>query len=353
MAEERNNIERKQSEVLNSELFKKIGSALFYGVTSTILTVINKNVLSVWQFPSFMVVSVGQLSATVIILYIVRALGIIKFPKFSRDIPKKVFPLPFFHFGNMASGLGGTQALSLPMFTAIRRFAILITMILEYKILHIVPSTAVQVSVWCMIGGAILAASDDLSFSLIGYSYVMLSNLITASYGVCIKKKLECLDVGKYGIIYYNSLFMIIPAVLLAYFLGDWMHAYNFENWHEPMFLIQFVASCVMGLMITYSTFLCTLHNSALTTAMVGCFKNVFVSYLGMFFGNDYVFSILNCIGINISIIGSIYYSYVIFTKKEEEQPPTTKETPTEQPTITTISATIPITETSNAKQSS
>lgn len=121
----------------------------------------------------------------------------------------------------------------------------------------------------CMIGGAILAASDDLSFSLIGYSYVMLSNLITASYGVCVKKKLECHDVGKYGIIYYNSLFMIVPAVVFAYFLGDWVHAYNFAHWLEPMFLAQFVASCAMGLVITYSTFLCTLYNSALTTAMV------------------------------------------------------------------------------------
>lgn len=269
MAEERTNVEEKQTEVLKSELFKKIGSALFYGVTSFLLTVINKNVLSVWQFPSFMVVSVGQLTATVIILFVARAVGIISFPNFSRDIPKKVFPLPFFHFGNMASGLGGTQALSLPMFTAIRRFSILITMILEYKILKIKPSAAVQVSVWCMIGGAILAASDDLSFSLVGYSYVMLSNLITAGYGVCVKKKLELHDVGKNGIIYYNSLFMIVPAVLLAYFLGDWVKAINFEHWLEPMFLVQFVASCAMGLAITYSTFLCTLYNSALTTAMV------------------------------------------------------------------------------------
>lgn len=269
MTEDRNHVEEKQTEVLKSELFKKIGSALFYGVTSFLLTVINKNVLSVWNFPSFMVVSVGQLTATVLILFTVRALGIISFPKFTRDIPKKVFPLPFFHFGNMASGLGGTQALSLPMFTALRRFSILITMILEYKILRITPSTAVQMSVWCMIGGAILAASDDLSFSLVGYSYVMLSNLITAGYGVCVKKKLECDEVGKYGIIYYNSLLMIVPAALFAYFIGDWVKAYQFEHWHEPMFLIQFVASCAMGLLLTYSTFLCTLYNSALTTAMV------------------------------------------------------------------------------------
>lgn len=72
----------------------------------------------------------------------------------------------------------------LPMFTALRRFSILITMLLEFKILGVKPSLAVQLSVWSMIGGAILAASDDLSFTFEGYSYMMLANIITAAYGV-------------------------------------------------------------------------------------------------------------------------------------------------------------------------
>lgn len=110
MTEETNDVEKKQTTVIRSELLKKIGSALFYGVTSFLLTVVNKNILSVWKFPSFLIVSVGQMTATVSILYIARAFGIVTFPKFSRDIPKKVFPLPFFHFGNMATGLGGTQS---------------------------------------------------------------------------------------------------------------------------------------------------------------------------------------------------------------------------------------------------
>lgn len=76
------------------------------------------------------------------------------------------------------------QAMPLPMFTALRRFSILITMLLEFKILGVKPSLAVQLSVWSMIGGAILAASDDLSFTFEGYSYLMLANIITAAYGV-------------------------------------------------------------------------------------------------------------------------------------------------------------------------
>lgn len=240
-----------------SEILMKVGSALSYGIASFLLTIFNKTVLTSWQFPSFLVISVGQLAAAIIVLFIGKQMKIISFPDYDNSIPRKIMPLPFFHFGNMASGLGGTQvwkrilytsqikinvissnvfvicrekemnhliqyqrkcdqnkktlttvfiirvfvfkalfasnsnafyysiqAMPLPMFTALRRFSILITMLLEFKILGVKPSLAVQLSVWSMIGGAILAASDDLSFTFEGYSYVMLANIITAAYGV-------------------------------------------------------------------------------------------------------------------------------------------------------------------------
>lgn len=91
------------------ELFKKIGSAFFFGFTSFLLTVVNKTVLTTWHFPSFLVISVGQLAAAVILLYIAKLAKIISFPDFSLDVSKKMMPLPMFHFGNMVSGLGGTQ----------------------------------------------------------------------------------------------------------------------------------------------------------------------------------------------------------------------------------------------------
>lgn len=305
----------------NADIFRKIGSALFYGTASFLLTVFNKSVLTSWQFPSFLTISIGQLEAAIIVLYIGKLVKIVSFPDYDNTIARKVMPLPFLHFANMATGLGGTQAMSLPMFTAIRRFSILLTMLFEFKMLGVKPSLAIQVSVWCMIGGAILAAIDDLSFTIAGYTYVMLANIITAAYGVCIKQKLDVNDIGgKFGIMFYNSLLMIVPAVILAWLTGELRRAYEYDHWSNPLFYYQFFASCFMGFVLTYSTFLCTQYNSALTTAMVGCFKNVFVSYLGMFIGGDYIFSVLNCIGINISIIGSIYYTYIIFAKKDESR---------------------------------
>ena len=112
-----------------SELLKKILTAVFYGVSSFMIMVVNKTVLTKYQFPSFQVLGIGQMVATVIILNVGRMLRIIQFPDLTSDTFRKIWPLPLMYLGNMVFGLGGTQNLSLPMMTVLRRFSILMTMI--------------------------------------------------------------------------------------------------------------------------------------------------------------------------------------------------------------------------------
>jgi hypothetical protein len=97
----------------------------------------------------------------------------------------------------MMFGLGGTQALSLPMLTVLRRGSILFTMIGEYFVLRVKAGTAVQVSVFLMLFGALVAAFDDLSFVLTGYVFITLNNLCTAAQGVYMKQKLDSKDLGE------------------------------------------------------------------------------------------------------------------------------------------------------------
>lgn len=293
----------------------KATSAIFYGIASMLITFVNKIVLTTYNFPSSHVLGIGQMLSTIIILWICKKLNYLDYPNFDKSIISKIFPLPLIYIGNMMFGLNGTKQLSLPMFTVLRRFSILMTMIAEYYILNIKPKTAVQLSVYTMIIGATVAALNDLSFNMEGYIFIFLNNIFTAINGVYTKKKLDSKELGKYGLMYYNSLFMIIPAIVIGWITGDIKTSYEYNNWTNIGFLFSFFLSCIMGFVLLYSVIVCTLYNSALTTTIIGCLKNIGVTYLGMIIGGDYIFSWLNFIGLNLSVIGSLIYTWVTFRK--------------------------------------
>uniref|UniRef100_A0A8C3MH48 Uncharacterized protein n=1 Tax=Geospiza parvula TaxID=87175 RepID=A0A8C3MH48_GEOPR len=272
----------------------RVLSALFYGTCSFLTVLVNKALLSAYSFPSPMFLGIGQMTATILILYVSKLNKIVHFPDFDKSIPVKLFPLPLIYVGNHLSGLSSTSKLSLPMFTVLRKFTIPLTLLLEIIIL-----------------GISFFPRSDLSFSLEGYIFVLLNDIFTAANGVYTKQKIDPKELGKYGVLFYNACFMVIPTVIISFSTGDFQQATHFQHWTNFLFVFQFILSCLLGFLLMYSTVLCSHYNSALTTTVVGAIKNISIAYIGMLIGGDYIFSMLNFVGLNICMAGGLRYSFL------------------------------------------
>ncbi|XP_045323807.1 UDP-N-acetylglucosamine/UDP-glucose/GDP-mannose transporter isoform X2 [Leopardus geoffroyi] len=247
----------------------KLLSALFYGACSFLIVLVNKALLTTYRFPSPIFLGIGQMAATIMILYVSKLNKIIHFPDFDKKIPVKLFPLPLLYVGNHISGLSSTSKLS-----------------------------------------------SDLAFNLEGYIFVFLNDIFTAANGVYTKQKMDPKELGKYGVLFYNACFMIIPTLIISVSTGDLQQATEFNEWKNVLFIIQFLLSCFLGFLLMYSTVLCSYYNSALTTAVVGAIKNVSIAYIGMLVGGDYIFSVLNFVGLNICMAGGLRYSFLTLSSQ-------------------------------------
>lgn len=405
----------------------KIYAASFYAVCSIGVIFTNKMILTNYAFPYFNFLATVQFCVTIFVISVLVMLGRIQVSYLTMDICKQIIPISLMFLANIICGLGSTKSLNLPMFTALRRFSILFTMIAEWCYLGSRPSTQILWSVALMVGGAFIAALYDLSFDWLGYTFIFLNNVFTAMNGVCMKKATISGRCSKNGILFYNSLFSAI--FMLIYFLAedfsihrmatgvdtfptnstrqlhqfggnsiDWHNfdysfqslsdilisydrrvlslegaldrvnnlrglgnpivpekrtfvertnidiaqngnpnpklpppnfhsmakkglestisgVLKFDGWSDPEFQAVFFVSSVMGCILNYSIFLCTTINSALTTAVIGALKNIAVTYVGMVAFTDYNFTWVNFIGINISILGSLYYTHITMFK--------------------------------------
>uniref|UniRef100_A0A803V3Y2 Solute carrier family 35 member D2 n=1 Tax=Ficedula albicollis TaxID=59894 RepID=A0A803V3Y2_FICAL len=306
-----------------SPALPRVLSALFYGASSFFNVLVNKALLSAYSFPSPVFLGIGQMAATILILYVSKLRKIVHFPDFDKSIPVKLFPLPLIYVGNHLSGLSSTSKLSLPMFTVLRKFTIPLTLLLEIIIL-----------------------GSDLSFNLEGYIFVLLNDIFTAANGVYTKQKIDPKELGKYGVLFYNACFMVIPTVIFSFSTGDFqecwylsvnnktqfsvlcfcslltmctsvssllyvLQATHFQHWTNFLFVFQFILSCLLGFLLMYSTVLCSYYNSALTTTVIGAIKNISIAYIGMLIGGDYIFSMLNFVGLNICMAGGLRYSFL------------------------------------------
>ncbi|RZC73704.1 hypothetical protein C5167_049184 [Papaver somniferum] len=316
-------------------------SAISYGIASMAMVFINKAVLM--QYSHSMTLLFLQQLATTFLIHFARVMGYVKAKELNLATAKKLFPVSLFYNANVAFALASLKGVNIPMYIALKRLTPLAVLVAGFFSGKGKPPTQVSLSVLFTAFGVIIAALGDFSFDLFGYTMALTSVFFQTMYLVLVEKSGAEDGLSSVELMFYNGflslpflLFLIIATgefpncvyllfdkyliVKLAVsifsgpdFTSSATQAISFS------FLMVLILSLVMGIVLNFTMFLCTIVNSALTTTIVGVLKGVGSTTLGFILLGGVQVRALNVTGLVINTAGGVWYSYAKYQQKKSK----------------------------------
>ena len=140
-----------KQKLLPTIILVHIGAAFFYGSISTLVTILNKHLISGWKFENINFLLLIQNLATILVLYFLKALKLIQLSTFDPQIAKRMFPLAVCYTFNVLIALQSLVSLEIPMYGVLKRLTTIFTLLLERIVLGKEPSQQLVLSILLMV----------------------------------------------------------------------------------------------------------------------------------------------------------------------------------------------------------
>lgn len=298
---------------------KSLFAAVSYGFASMAMVFINKAVLMQYAY-SMTLLTLQQL-ATTLLIHFGRKMGYMKARELDMTMAKRLLPLSIFYNANVAFALASLKGVNIPMYIAIKRLTPLAVLIAGCFSGKGRPTTQVALSVILIAAGVLIAALGDFSFDLYGYSMAFISVFFQTMYLVLVEKSGAEDGLSSVEIMFYNSFLSLPFLMFLIIATGEFPNSLSvlFAKSYSFSFLVILILSLVMGIVLNFTMFLCTIVNSALTTTIVGVLKGVVSTTLGFFLLGGVQFHALNVSGLVINTAGGVWYSFAKYQQKKSK----------------------------------
>ena len=208
---------------------------------------------------------------------------------------------------NMLLGVSASNRMNIAMFSALRRVSVLMTLFAQWYLRNKTFSFPVVASVNLMAVGSLLAVVHDKTFEWEGYLLVTSNNVLTVASQMASKSALDN-GLQKECLIFYSE--AAAAAVALVLSLPNLHSVLVFVHWSRLHFVVVFVLSALLTLLLHYSTLWVLEKNNPLTLAMSTSIQSGVMGLmvcLGLL-DPTYKWSLVNFVGLQMSTVASLLY---------------------------------------------
>jgi len=304
----------------NDQLRRSLYTAIFYGVCSGSMNFLNKLVLSSWHFPSPNFLMLTQMIVLSIGIDLLKHFGYSNAVDYTWEHGRSCITLSFFFAVNTVIALFALNGMNIPMYNAMRRCVPIANLMLGVLFLRSRPSRGIVMSVLTITSGTFVAAFGDINFDAHAYTFGVISVVSNAAYLTTLQKTGMEKNIGAISIAYINSINCMPVMTIVLLLSGDINKIASYPYWSSSSFLCAFFGVVFSGCIFTYSMFLCTTVNSALTTSCVSVLKSAFTTIIGMYTFGGVTPTRAFLLGQTINFTGGVMYTLVKYRSNQRKK---------------------------------
>lgn len=297
----------------STAMSKSVSACALYSFCSVSMVLVNKSLASSYNHlidgDLNILLVVIQAIVAVIAVEFSKKMKWVEYPNFNLSTAKQWAPVNIMFCGMLFTGMASLQHNSVPMVTVFKNITNIVVSIGDYYCFGNTITFLILAAFGIMLGGACLAAKNDVAITGIGLFWMIANCVTTAGYILYMKFATKNVKLSKFGMVFYNNVLctvFLLPFTLLNGEMSIFLKAeaiHNFDyGWKN--FFAGFV-----GFFLNFASLNCVSHTGPTTYAIVGSMNKIPIAILGWYLFNA-VITPQTWFFIGVSMCGGFLYSY-------------------------------------------
>ncbi|KAL8132999.1 GDP-mannose transporter GONST1 isoform X1 [Apium graveolens] len=264
-------------------------SGLAYCLSSCSMILVNKFVLSSYDFSAGISLMLYQNLVSVLIVSMLSTLGVISTEPLTWRLIKVWLPVNVIFVGMLVTSMFSLRYINVAMVTVLKNVTNVITAVGEMYLFSKHHDNRVWVALFLMIISAISGGFTDLSFNAVGYTWQIINCFLTASYSLTLRRVMDTAklvtksgNLNEFSMVLLNNTLSLPLGLLLIFVFNEVDYLTTTPLLRLPTFWLVITLSGFLGLAISFTSMWFLHQTSATTYSLVGSLNKIPLSVAGI-----------------------------------------------------------------------
>ncbi|XP_047976731.1 GDP-mannose transporter GONST1-like isoform X1 [Salvia hispanica] len=264
-------------------------SGISYCLSSCGMILVNKYVLSSYDFNAGISLMLYQNFVAVVVVSGLSIFGIIKTEPLTWRLIKVWLPVNVIFVGMLVTSMFSLKYINVAMVTVLKNVTNVMTAVGEMYLFNKHHDNRVWAALFLMIISAISGGFTDLSFDATGYTWQLINCLLTASYSLTLRKVMDTAkqvtksgELNEFSMVMLNNSLSLPLGVMLVCGFKEVDYLVETPLLRSGWFWVVMTFSGLLGLAISFTSMWFLHQTGATTYSLVGSLNKIPLSVAGI-----------------------------------------------------------------------